>query len=66
MTMPVTLALLAASVACAAFLAWLERRPVEPGRVRLLPTTPLIFVSIFVALLMLVHVVNLLGFRTGG
>ena len=65
MTMPVTLALLAARVACAAFLAFLVRRPVLPGRVRLLPTTPLIFVSIFVALMMLVHVVNLLGFRTG-
>lgn len=65
MTMPVTLALLAASVASAGLFVWLERRPAEPGRVRLLPTTPLIFLSVFVALLMLVHIVNLMGVVTG-
>lgn len=65
MTLAVTLALLAASLAAAGFLTWLERRPAEPGKVRLLPTTPLIFLSILVAVVMLVHLVNLMGVHTG-
>jgi preprotein translocase subunit Sec61beta len=65
MTMATTLAVLAASVAAAGLLVWLERRPAEPGRIRLLPTTPLIFLSLVVAVIMLVHIVNLMGGHTG-
>ncbi len=65
MTLAVTLTLLAASVAAAGFLIWLERRPAEPGKVRLLPTTPLIFLSILIAVVMLVHLANLMGVHTG-
>lgn len=65
MTLAVTLALLAASLAAAGFLTWLERRPAELGKVRLLPTTPLIFLSILIAVVMLVHLVNLMGVHTG-
>jgi len=64
-TLAVTLTLLAASLAAAGFLTWLERRPPEPGKVRLLPTTPLIFLAILVAIVMLVHLVNLMGVHTG-
>ncbi|GMV63227.1 MAG: hypothetical protein AMXMBFR74_23950 [Parvibaculum sp.] len=65
MTLTVTLALLAASLAAAGFLTLLERRPAELGKVRLLPTTPLIFLSILIAVVMLVHLVNLMGVHTG-
>ena len=65
MTLAVTLALLAASLAAAGFLTWLERSPAELGKVRLLPTTPLIFLSILIAVVMLVHLVNLMGVHTG-
>lgn len=65
MTLSLTLVLLAASIAATGFFVWLERRPVEFGRLRLIPTTPLIFLSIFVAILMIVHIVNLMGVHTG-
>jgi preprotein translocase subunit Sec61beta len=64
-TLAVTLILLAASLAAAGLLTWLERRPAELGKVRLLPTTPLIFLSILVAVVMLVHLANLMGVHTG-
>lgn len=65
MSFAATLTLLAASLAAAGFFIWFERRPAEPGKVRLLPTTPLIFLSILVAVVMLVHLVNLMGVHTG-
>lgn len=65
MSLTVTLAVLAASAAGAGFLVWLEKRPAEPGRVRLVPTTPLIFACILVAILMIVHLVTLMGGETG-
>ncbi len=64
-TLPVTLAVLAMSVAAAGVLVWLEKRPTEFGRVRLLPTTTLIFLCIMVVVLMLVHLVTLMGGETG-
>ena len=65
MSLTVTLGILAAALACAGILVWLERRPAEFGRLRLIPTTPLIFLSIVVAVLMAVHLVNLMGGHTG-
>ena len=65
MTMTVTLAVLAASLGATGLLVWLERRPSDPFRVRLVPTTPLIFLSILVAVLMVVHIVNMMGIHTG-
>ncbi|MBO6632997.1 hypothetical protein [Parvibaculum sp.] len=65
MTMTVTLAVLAASLVSTGLLVWLERRPSDPFRVRLIPTTPLIFLSIVVAVLMVVHLVNMMGVQTG-
>ncbi|MEQ8268956.1 MAG: hypothetical protein RH982_17305 [Parvibaculum sp.] len=65
MSLTATLAILAASVASAGVLVWLEKRPREPGHVRLLPTTPLIFLSIMVTIMMIVHLVTLMGGQTG-
>ncbi|MBL8791389.1 MAG: hypothetical protein JNM45_12920 [Rhizobiales bacterium] len=60
-----TFALFAASVAGLGSLAWLEKRPRDKLQPRLLPTTPLMLVAGFVALLALVHLVNLAGVHTG-
>ena len=65
MTVTVTLAVLAASLASAGFFIWLERRPPDFSRVRMVPTTPLIFASVLVAVVMIVHIVNLMGVQTG-
>lgn len=64
-TLAVTLSVLAASLAAVGFFTWLEHRPPEPGKVKLLPTTLLIFLSVLVAIVMLVHLVNLMGGHTG-
>jgi hypothetical protein len=64
-SLELTLVILAAAVACTGFLVWLEKRPREIGRVRLIPTTPLMFLSLMVAIMMIVHVVNLMGYVTG-
>ncbi|HAC59210.1 MAG TPA: hypothetical protein DCF73_12775 [Rhodobiaceae bacterium] len=65
MNLELTLVILAASIACTGLLVWYEKRPTELGRIRLVPTTPLIFLSLMVAILMIVHVVNLMGYVTG-
>jgi hypothetical protein len=65
MTMPVTLALLAFFVAAFGFASWRAGRPTQFGKVRMIPWTPLIIVFAMGALMMLVHVVNLLGVETG-
>ena len=52
---------------CAAFggfagvvaLLWLERRPREPGKPLLLPTTPLLFACLLVIILAMAHLVTL-------
>lgn len=58
-----TLAVLAASVTGAAWFAWLERRPREFGRVRLVPTTPMMFLCALIAILMIVHLGTFLGVK---
>jgi hypothetical protein len=46
-------------------MAWLERRPRKSLNPRLLPTTPLLFAGGIIALIALVHLVNLWGMHTG-
>lgn len=58
-----TLAILATSLAGAAWFSWLERRPREFGRVRLFPTTPMLFLCALVAIVMIVHLVTFLGIK---
>lgn len=65
MTMSVTLTLLALFAGAFAFASWRASRPTTFGKVRLIPWTPLIIVFAMAALMMLVHVVNLLGIETG-
>ncbi|WP_041535944.1 hypothetical protein [Parvibaculum lavamentivorans] len=65
MTLALTLTILAVSAVSAGFFIWLEKKPVEPGRIRLLPTTTLLFACIIVAVVMLVHLVTLMGGHTG-
>ena len=42
-----------------------ERRPRTSLEPRLIPTTPVMFAGALIALLAVVHLVNLLGYRTG-
>jgi len=61
LSLTVTLVVLAASLAGAGLLVWMEKRPVTPGRIRFLPTTPLIFLALIVAVVMVVHLLTLMG-----
>lgn len=60
-----TAGILTAAAAVAGAMVWAERRPRDITRPRLLPTTPILFVSLFVGLVAVVHLINLLGFQTG-
>ena len=66
LSLTVTLIVLASSLAGAAVLVWMEKRPATPGRIRFLPTTPLIFLALIVAVVMVVHLLTLMGVETGG
>ena len=66
MSLQVTVALLAATLAFGAFCAWRGAQP--PNLVkgpRMVPYRFLMVLSAAVAMLFLVHVVNLLGYQTG-
>lgn len=65
MTLPLTLAILAASVAIYAYGSWRAAQPADPLRPRLLPWRPIILTAGVVGLLMLVHLANLFGMTTG-
>jgi hypothetical protein len=56
-----TLTILGASVAGIILFAWLERRPREFGRVRLITPTPMIFLCALVTIIMLVHLRSYFG-----
>ncbi|MDO8422163.1 MAG: hypothetical protein Q7S99_08375 [Parvibaculum sp.] len=60
LTITPTLAIIAAMLAAIGGLVWLEKRPHEFGKMRW-PTTPLIFLSIFVIVIMAAHLLTLLG-----
>lgn len=62
----ITLSLLAAFIAAAAFCGWRGALPSNPMKgPRLIPWRPLMVLSSAGALLMLVHLANLAGFKTG-
>ena len=66
MDYPLTLSLLAAFIAVAAFSGWRGALPSDPMRgVRLIPWRAIMVLSSAGALLMLVHLANLAGFKTG-
>ena len=54
-----------ASIGLVVWMAVLERKPKDSLSPRLLPTTPLMMLAGFIALLALIHAVNVLGIHTG-
>ena len=46
-------------------MAWLERRPRKSLNPRMVPTTPLMFLGVFICLVALVHIANSFGIHTG-
>jgi high-affinity Fe2+/Pb2+ permease len=61
----ITLGFLAAGLALVGAMVWLERRPRKSLDPLLVPTTPIMFVGGLVAMLALVHLLNLAGIHTG-
>ena len=59
MGMELTLGLIAGVLALIGLLIWIERRPRELGQVRLVPTTPLLFIALVVLVAVLAHLVSL-------
>lgn len=61
----VTAAIFAAALVVISILAWRERRPRETLNPPLLPSTPILLLAGIVAMLALVHLMNLAGLHTG-
>lgn len=61
----ITLGFLLISSAVVGYLSWQERQPRTNLTPRLIPSTPVFLVFGFIGLLALVHLVNILGIRTG-
>jgi hypothetical protein len=61
----ITCGALAGGLGLSAAMAWLEHRPRKGLKPRLLPTTPFLLMGGLVAILALVHLVNLWGIHTG-
>jgi hypothetical protein len=61
----ITWAALALGLGLVALMAWRERRPRQGFDPPLIPTTPVMFIGGLMALLALVHLVNLAGLHTG-
>jgi amino acid transporter len=60
-----TAIVLVASLLVAARMVIVEKRPRTDLNPRLIPTTPVLIASGFVALLALIHLLNLIGIHTG-
>ncbi len=52
-------------LALVAIMTWIERRPRKSLDPRLIPTTPLMFLGVFICLVAVVHIVNTFGIHTG-
>jgi hypothetical protein len=61
----ITWIILAFGLGLVALMSWRERRPRQGFDVPLIPTTPVMFIGGLIALLALVHLVNLAGIHTG-
>jgi hypothetical protein len=61
----ITLLVFVAAVFVIARMVVLERRPRNSLNPPLVPTTPVMLVSGFVAILALIHLINLIGLHTG-
>jgi hypothetical protein len=60
-----TLAIFIVAAAIVVIMAWLERRPRSGFEPLLLPTTPILLVSGIVAIMSVVHLLNVAGLHTG-
>ena len=58
-----TLGLMASALALIALARWRMARPAEPGRVRLVPWTALLFLAVLLALMMFAHMLTLWGLQ---
>ena len=56
---------LALGLALVTIMTWIERRPRKSLNPRMVPTTPLMFLGVFICLVAVVHIVNTLGIHTG-
>ena len=56
---------LALGLGLVAIMTWIERRPRKSLDPRMVPTTPLMFLGVFICLIAVVHIVNTLGIHTG-
>jgi hypothetical protein len=65
MTLPVTIALMAATAALFALAAWRSGKPAEPGRIRLIPWTLIMVFSGGFFMLLLAHLFGHFGIETG-
>ena len=61
-----TLIGLAIGMALFAWANWKARKPVELGRVRMIPYTAVMFTALVVILLMVAHAMTLLGLKPDG
>ena len=66
MSLTTTLVILIPAAILFGFGSWKSAQPADPLKPRLIPWRPIMLISGVVALLMLVHLVNTLGFETGG
>jgi hypothetical protein len=66
MDLTVTLIVLAVGAGLFVFGSWKSAQPADPLKPRMAPWRLIMIVSGVVAILMLVHVVNLFGVETGG
>lgn len=65
MNLTTTLVILALAVGLYAFGSWRAAQPADPLNPRLVPWRPVILIAGVVGLVMLVHLVNMMGFSTG-
>ena len=56
-----TISALVAGAGIAGTMAWLEKRPRVDLKPRLVPTTPIMFLGILIAIMALVHILTLTG-----
>jgi hypothetical protein len=61
----ITLAIALAAMAVVGIVAWREKQPRQSLEPSLVPATPVMLFSGIIALLAIVHLVNLLGIHTG-
>jgi hypothetical protein len=59
MSLPVTLAIMAAAALALGLASWRARRPAEPGRLPLVPMGAIQFLALLVLILMTAHLISL-------